>query len=162
VLGEEHPDTLYTMSISAATLSNFGKYDAAEILLRETYDVERRVLGLENIDTLCALGSLAHALCEQDKFSEAESHFVTFDEAAPKALPDDSPITLTFRGRYGNCLTRMGKYERAELLLLDTLSTLRTSLGEDHPRVRHVILSVVELSESWGKPGEAAKYRALL
>jgi serine/threonine protein kinase/tetratricopeptide (TPR) repeat protein len=162
VLGDEHPDTLYTMSILAATLSNFGKYDAAEVLLRETYGVERRVLGLENIDTLYALGSLAHALCEQNKFAEAETHFVTFDDAAPKALPDDSPITLTFRARHGNCLARMGKYEQAEPLLLDTLSKLRASLGEDHPRVRDVITNVIALYDSWGKPEEAAKYRALV
>jgi serine/threonine protein kinase/tetratricopeptide (TPR) repeat protein len=162
VLGEEHPDTLYTMSILAATLSSFGKYDAAEALLRETYEVERRVLGLDNIDTLYALGSLAHALCEQGKFAEAESHFVSFNVAAPQALPDDSPIVLAFRGRYGNCLTRMGKHEQAEPLLLDTLSKLRASLGEDHQRVRDLITYVVALYESWGKAEEAATYRAML
>ena len=124
--------------------------------------MERRVLGLENIDTLYALGSLAHALCEQDKFAEAESHFASFDDAAGQALPEDSPILLTFRGRYGNCLTRMGKYEGAEPLLLDTLAKLRSSLGEDHQRVRDVITYVVVLYESWGKPEKAAEYRALL
>ena len=162
VLGREHPDTLYTMSILAAMLGRSGKYAQAEVLLRETYEVERRVLGLENIDTLYALGSLAYTLCEQGQFAEAESHFALFDDAARKALPDNNPIALTFRGRHGNCLTRMGDYERAEARLLDVLSTLRTSLGDDHPRVRDVMNYVIALYEAWGRPEKAAEYRAAL
>jgi serine/threonine protein kinase/Tfp pilus assembly protein PilF len=162
VLGAEHPDTLYTMSILAAMLSRAGKFREAEVVLRETFDVEQRVLGLDNIDTLYALGSLAHALCEQDKFAEAESRFATFDEAAPRALPEDSPILLTFRGRHGHCLTRSGKYEQAEPLLLDTHARLRTLLGEDHQLVRDLVSYLAALYESWGRPEEAARYRALL
>jgi len=162
VLGEEHPDTLYTMSILGAMLSRMGKYGAAEVVFRETVDIDRRVLGPDHIDTLYALGNLAHALCEQEEFTEAVSHFESFDDLAGKALPEDSPILLTFRGRHGKCLTQMGKYEQAEPLLIDTLSKLRASLGEDHARVRGVITDIIALYDSWGKPGQAAEYRALL
>jgi hypothetical protein len=119
-------------------------------------------LGPDHIDTLYALGNLAHALCEQEKFAEAQSEFSSFEDLAVAALPEDNPILLTFQGRHGNCLVRMRKFEQAEPLLLGTLSKLRASLDDDHQRVQTVIGDVVALYESWGKPEQAAEYRALL
>ncbi len=101
-------------------------------------------------------------LCEQKKFAEAERQFESFEELAGEALPEDSPILLTFRGRHGNCLTKMKKFDQAEPLLLDALSRSRASLGEDHPRVQSVITDIIALYDSWGKPAQAAEYRALL
>jgi hypothetical protein len=101
-------------------------------------------------------------LCEQEKFAEAQSEFSSFEDLAVAALPEDNPILLTFQGRHANCLVRMREYEQAEPLLLGTLSKLRVSLDDDHQRVQTVINDIVALYESWGKPGQAAEYRALL
>ncbi len=143
-------------------LNRIEKYGAAEELLRDTLEVERRVLGREHPDTLYALGGLAQALCEQGKYAEAETNFKEFDDTAGKALPENSPILLISRGHYGHCLARMDRFEQAERLLLDTLSALETSLGKGNDRTRVVIDYVITLYEAWGKPEQAAEYRARL
>jgi ATP/maltotriose-dependent transcriptional regulator MalT len=71
VLGAEHPVTL----TSAGNLATFhleqGKYEEAEVMLREVLAVQKRVRGEEK--TLTAANNLALSLFRQGKHAEAEA-----------------------------------------------------------------------------------------
>jgi hypothetical protein len=57
----------------------------------------------------------------------------------------------------------MGRRAEAESLLVRSYGTLRETEGWYYGLVRQQALEdLVELYQSWGKPSEAAKYRALL
>jgi hypothetical protein len=62
----------------------------------------------------------------------------------------------------GACLTEVGRYERAEELLLAAYPVLRQVMGEQNMRTELAVRRLVKLYEAWGKPEKAAEYRALL
>ncbi|KFA68627.1 hypothetical protein S40285_09472, partial [Stachybotrys chlorohalonatus IBT 40285] len=72
VLGQEHPDTLTSMSNLANTLRNQGKYAEAEQMHRQTLKLREKVLGQEHPDTLTSMSNLANTLRNQGKYAEAE------------------------------------------------------------------------------------------
>ena len=45
VLGPEHPQTLVSMLNLADTLTKMGQYEEAENMLKQTLEIQRRVLG---------------------------------------------------------------------------------------------------------------------
>ncbi len=69
------------------------------------------------------------------------------------------------RGDLGECLTKMRRYDEAEQQLLLARQLVRAEHGEAdeaHPRIRQTTERLVALYEAWGKPGEAARWRAKL
>jgi hypothetical protein len=50
----------------------------------------------------------------------------------------------------------------AEALLLAAHHALAAQLGPDHRRTQRALGRIVELYNAWGKPAEAAEYRARL
>ena len=67
----------------------------------------------------------------------------------------------------GASLAGQDKFTEAEPLLLDAYNQMKDN-AETIPnqyrdeRIREALERIVNLYESWGKPDEAAKYRALL
>jgi len=72
VLGMEHPNTLTSMNNLAAVLSDQGKYDEAEQMLRNVLGIRQKVLGMEHPDTLSSVIYLAGVLSHQGKHDEVE------------------------------------------------------------------------------------------
>jgi uncharacterized protein involved in tolerance to divalent cations len=72
VLGEEHPDTLTSMSNLASTYWNQGKLNEAEGLQVMVMETSLRVLGEEHPDTLTIMSNLASTYRNQGKLNEAE------------------------------------------------------------------------------------------
>ena len=55
---------------------------------------------------------------------------------------------------------RVGEQE-AETQLLQALDGVRNALGDDHTYTRLTAKELIDLYESWQKPENAAKYRAM-
>ena len=72
VLGEEHPDTLTSVSDLALVLQHQGKYEEAEQMNRRALDSKEKVLGKEHPETLISVSDLALVLQHQGKYEEAE------------------------------------------------------------------------------------------
>lgn len=53
-------------------------------------------------------------------------------------------------------------YGRAEPLLVGSFGTLAITRGERYPDTIDVLRKMFTLRDAWGKPDEAAKYRAML
>lgn len=61
----------------------------------------------------------------------------------------------------GACLAEQGKYAEAEPLVVSGYEIMRAGIGETAYETRMGLRRVVALYEAWGKPEEAAKYRAI-
>ena len=61
----------------------------------------------------------------------------------------------------GECLMAQNRYEEAETLLLESHTAMNKAMGANDPRVQRAKARLVKLYEAWGKPEEAAVYRAL-
>jgi hypothetical protein len=59
VLGDDHPDTLHSMSNLAATRLDLGDLDGARDLQEQALVARRRVLGDNHPDTLRSIDNLA-------------------------------------------------------------------------------------------------------
>ena len=55
-----------------------------------------------------------------------------------------------------------GDHARAEAHLLEALEIYRGSFDETDGRMQEVYADLVDLYTAWSRPGEAARYRALL
>jgi len=66
-LGSEHPHTLGSMETLGLVLQFQGKYEEAEALFRDVFDVKRKKLGAEHPDTVATLKRLDKVLQDQGK-----------------------------------------------------------------------------------------------
>ena len=76
-------------------------------------------------------------------------------------LPKGHFWVAVANGALGECLLLETQYEEAEPLLVESYKSLQASLGPQDPRTKEAVGRLVQLYLSWGKPGEAARYRAL-
>ena len=75
VLGQEHPDTLASMSNLAIVPPRARPMaKEAEQMHREVLEVQGRVLGQEHPRTLASMNNLANVLREQGQWQEAEAN----------------------------------------------------------------------------------------
>ncbi len=66
------------------------------------------------------------------------------------------------RRELGACLTRLGKYQEAETVLLEAYRNLAVRTDFWGAKRRGQVANLlVALYRRWGKPADAAKYRAL-
>jgi tetratricopeptide (TPR) repeat protein len=72
VLGEEHPDTLLSISNLASTYRNQGRWKEAEELGVQVMETKKKVLREEHPDTLTSIGNLASTYRNQGQWKEAE------------------------------------------------------------------------------------------
>jgi len=65
VLGENHLETIGTMSNLAGTYGSQGKYSDAEVIFKQCYDKMKSALGVNHPDTLMAMHNLANNYSRQ-------------------------------------------------------------------------------------------------
>ncbi len=80
-------------------------------------------------------------------------------EIRTRLLPAGHPLIATSAGE---CLTTEKRYAEAEPLLLHGFTVIKSSVGERDPRTVEAARRLVTEYESWGKPKEADRYRAML
>ena len=133
VLGEVHPDTLFSASDLAETLRALGDLAAARDLGQRAYDTCRRVLGEDHPATLTSANNLAltlHAL--GDLAAARDLHQRTYDTLR-QLLGENAPGALTSANNLALTLRELGDLNRAQDLFERTIDTRRQLVGEDHP-----------------------------
>ena len=95
VLGEEHRNTLLSMSGLADIYLDLGRLDDAETLDRDALEVQRRVLGKEHPDTLGTMNGLADVYMSQGRYDEADRLFGETLHGMRRVLGDDHPDTAS-------------------------------------------------------------------
>ena len=92
-LGEEHPDTLRSVSNLADTLRSQGDLAGAKKLQEKLLAIYRRVLGEEHPDTLTSMNNLASTLQELGDLSAAYELYNRAWAGFKRVMSEDHPRT---------------------------------------------------------------------
>ncbi|MBX3376190.1 MAG: serine/threonine protein kinase [Phycisphaeraceae bacterium] len=158
VLGNEHRDTLTSMSEMGLLLQHQGRLAEAEPFRREALDTYRRVLGEEHRDTVVAIISMGSLLEAQGKLAEAEPFYREALEKSRRLLGEEHPNTLMVTNNLGTFLQAAGKFAEAEPYLRDALNKGRRTLGENHPGTLTLTNNLSAVLKAQGKLDEAEPY----
>jgi tetratricopeptide (TPR) repeat protein len=161
VLGDDHPDTLSSVNNMGFLLLAQGRLDDTEPLYREALQRSRRVLGDDHPNTLSSINNMGFLLQSQGKLSEAEPYYEELYRRAPKSplAPRDVASSVA---RYGVCLARLGKHERAAVVLVEARERLRAIGMTTGPAMRDVLTALADVSQKANRPDDAAHFRAEL
>jgi len=140
-----------------------GLWSKAEALVVDCYNTRRTKLGLEDENTLSALGLYGSVLHAQGDYKAADEHYRRALEGYEKVLGKEHPDTLTSVGNLGSVLSSQGKYEEAEEAHRRALEGYEKVLGEEHPGTLTSVDNLGLVLSSQGKYEEAeeAHRRAL-
>jgi tetratricopeptide (TPR) repeat protein len=150
----------------ASDLSNTGRlllqkkdYDAAEPYLREAVDIMRKE---KHAWLSMSLGNLGELLTAKGAYANAEATYAEALDLGIKAFGEKNQDVAKIRSKYSVCLVNLRKFDEAEKQLLIALPILRDTAGDKDEMTQKAIRRLIELYREWGKPDQAAKYRALL
>jgi len=155
LLGNDHIDTLTSISEMGLLLRAQGRTAEAEPYYRQTLAGRRRVLGGEDPETLRSLNNLAALLQAQGKLAEVEPCYREALEKRRRIFGDDHPDTLTSVAAMGYLFFSQGKIEQAEPYYRLALEKRRRVLGEDHPHTLYAINNMAALLQTQDKFSEA-------
>jgi tetratricopeptide (TPR) repeat protein len=122
---------MYTM---ADTYFGLGLYSRAQSLLEGALQIQRRVLGPQNPDTLASISLLGWILEEQGHHAEAEKMERETLEIQRRVIGPEHPQTLSSMVNLGAILEQQGHFAEAEKLDRETLEIQRRVLGPDDRR----------------------------
>ncbi|KAJ5519017.1 Tetratricopeptide-like helical [Penicillium expansum] len=93
-LGEDHPDTLASMTHLSLMYWNQGRWEEAEPLQVQVLETYKTTLGEDHPDTLASMTNLAWTYWNQGRWEEAEQLDVQVMETYKTTLGEDHPDTL--------------------------------------------------------------------
>jgi serine/threonine protein kinase/tetratricopeptide (TPR) repeat protein len=158
LLGEEHPDTITSISHMGSLLWVQGRLAHAEPFLREALEKSRRVLGPENRATIAAIGNLGSLLWAQGRLAEAEPFIREALEMTRRVLGEEHPNTLVAIDNMGVLLQSRQRLAEAEPYCREAVAKCRRVLGEEHPDTITSINNMGSLLRAQGKLAEAEPY----
>ena len=161
LFGENHLKLTITMNNLASLLSEKGDWAGCEALHRQTLAIRRKELGEEHFEVGTSLNNIATVLSHKGQFAVAEQMQRQAIAIYQKSLKPEHWMIHRSRSHLGACLLKLKRYREAEEQLLTAYAGLKTARGEQHEITRRAVSRLIELYEAWGKPGQAAPYRAL-
>jgi serine/threonine protein kinase/tetratricopeptide (TPR) repeat protein len=121
------------MSVMGDVYDNLGLYARAQELQQKALNIQQRVLGPKNPETLRSMSALAETIREQGHFTEAEKLQRQTLDTQRRVQGAEHPDTLTSMYNLSGILRGEGRYPEAEKLDRETLEIRRHVLGTDHP-----------------------------
>jgi serine/threonine protein kinase/tetratricopeptide (TPR) repeat protein len=161
-LGDEHVQVAQTMTNLASVLQDMDRFDESESLLIEAATVIRKQVGDKHPQLAFTLNTLAGGYGLQTKFDLAEPLLRQVLEIRRATYPEEHWRVADAESTLGSCLTKLQRYEEAEPLLIEGFLSIKASRGPADERVQAALRRLVALYDAWGKPDEAAEWRAKL
>jgi non-specific serine/threonine protein kinase/serine/threonine-protein kinase len=121
---------MFTM---AETYSGLGLYSRARPLLERVVEIQQRVLGPENRETMASRSFLASVESHQGYPADAEKLIRKTLDLQRRALGTENPDTLVSMSRLADALLFELRYAKAEKEYRETLDLERRILGPAHP-----------------------------
>jgi eukaryotic-like serine/threonine-protein kinase len=147
------------------TLTNLGvalnrqkDYAAAEPILREALELNRRTKGEDHPSTVGSINNLASMLMEMNKLAEAEPLARESLEKCRRIYGSEYAETLKAMNVMGQVLFRQNKFNETEPYYREALTTGRRVLGEEHPDTIIWIANMGFLLDRLGRSDEAEPY----
>jgi len=140
-----------------------GKPNDAADLYRQTVELRRKSLG-DHDDVVTTLVTLSTVLRSEEKYADAEVAMRDALEMRQRLLPKGHWLIANLKRVLGSLLTHEGKYAEAETLLLAANAEFaaQNPPPDQTARITDAIRQTAELYEKWGKPDQAAIWRANL
>lgn len=160
--GKDHPRMLHHVNGLALIRIKQQHYAEAKTLLDRALVGRRLKLGDDHPDTIRTIHDLGILYREQGQFDKAEQLLTEACHRRKAILGPEHPRTLESVHELGVLQIRQVRYQDAERLLLDAFHGREAKLGPDHPHTVESLKQLVTLYESWPKPEEAQKWRAML
>ena len=162
-LGPEHPTVFNVEGARGQALLRAGRLDEAEAVAR---DVLAR-MALQRGDGHPALGGalagLAAILAEQGAYEEAEAHYREAIAVSRSAVGADNPDSARLTGELATVLARQRRYPEAEAAFRRAEAVFRQRhVSDAHGEVQDFLRRFAEMYDAWGRPADAARYRARL
>ncbi len=114
------------------TYTDLGLYPEARKQLEQALDLRRKVLGVENPQTLRTAVKLGQVTDFLGKYAEAETLLSQTLQMERRVLGPEHPDTLACMSNLCRVFSDQGKYEQAEALYKETIQLQRRVLGPEH------------------------------
>lgn len=134
--GSEHSKTLVLMGNLAYLLEDQGKVQEAAALYREVIDIRERASGGMDPETWSPINNLAMLLMNNDGLEESEKLFEKLIAMCEALLPPNHYYLAIFRNNYGECLTKVGKFDEASLAFQLSHPVIEATFGSTHTRTQ--------------------------
>ena len=146
----------------APTLSNLaylyylqGRYNQAELLLRQALDLMKHLMGEEHPAVATNLDNLATLYYSQGRYSETESLYQQALDLRRHLLGEEHPDVAVSLNNLAHLYSSQGRYDQAETLYRKALELRQRLLGQEHPDVVISINNLAGLYHSQGRYTEA-------
>jgi eukaryotic-like serine/threonine-protein kinase len=143
------------MHVMGNVYDNLGLYPRAQVLQQRSMDIQRRVLGPEDPETLKSANSLAILLDRQGHHAEAEKLYRETLDISRRVLGPEHPITLGSMNNLATLLYHEGHYAEAEKLQRETLDVSTRVLGPEHPNTTASMNNLANVLDHEGHYAEA-------
>jgi serine/threonine protein kinase/lipopolysaccharide biosynthesis regulator YciM len=162
-LGANHPDTIRAMNNLAGTYWAVGQRDKALPLLEQALMKFKERPGPDHPDTLQCMNNLAAAYQEHGDFAKAEPILRECLTHRQQKQPE-AWLTLYTQSQLGASLLGQKQYAAAEPLLLAGYEGMKQREAKipavSKKNLTEALDRLVELYDAWGKPDQAARWRA--
>jgi tetratricopeptide (TPR) repeat protein len=165
-----NPDAMAALAWVPANLGTaydaLGQFARSEALYRAELERARKSFGPDNPRTVAAMLQFGMSLLRQERWSQAEPLFRESLALQAKTHPD-AWSTFNIRSQLGGALLGQSLYAQAEPLVVQGYEGMITHKATMPPRLAKARLTeaaerLVRLYEQWGRPGEAAVWKARL
>eukprot|EP00121_Abeoforma_whisleri_P003264 Awhi_evm1s2929 len=152
ILGDEHPDTLDSITNLALQHTERGNYDEALALSEDVVEVTRRILESngnndEIVNSSHALISLAAVHNLMGNHEQAKPMYEEVLEIRSRILGKDHLDTMNAANGLGHCLVYLGEYEEGLASLQVAVDDSTRVLGVDHPSTKYFVEGLVNATE---------------
>jgi serine/threonine protein kinase/Tfp pilus assembly protein PilF len=161
--GPDHPNTLTTLNNLALAYYDTGQFGTALPLFEQALAMRREKLGPNHPDTLRSLRDLGKAYQKNGDFAKAES---VLRECLTHLQKEQPNAWTTFHTQLhlGVSLLAQKKHGAAEPLLLAAYEGLKERQDTIPVQWKGLLAEaserLVQLYDAWGKPEQAARWRA--
>ncbi|KAH6994974.1 hypothetical protein EDB80DRAFT_728361 [Ilyonectria destructans] len=132
-LGENHQDTLASMSNLTLTYIKLGRWDQAEELGLQVIETQKRIFRKEHPDILASMNNLTLIYIKLGRWDQAEELGLQVMETQKRIFGEEHPDTLNSMGSLASIYRCQGRWDQAEELELQVTETQKRILGEEHP-----------------------------
>jgi len=156
-LGDDHPNTLDSMTNLALQYHEMGRFADALPLGVAAVATARRMFGGDDAEMREALATLGAIYASMGMYVEGQPLLQEALNARRRTLGDDHHDTMNSTMLLGRCHVGMGECEVGLALLRETVARAERVLGSDHPSTRH-FAEALRLGDSEFLPQKHARW----
>ena len=150
---EQYYDDKY--SKFAFVMSENGDWNNAEQLLVQVFNMRKKLLGADHLETLRSMANLANIYDSQGRWNEAEQLQVQVMDMSKKLLGENHPEALSSITNLANTYYSQGRWNEAEQLQVQVMNMRKKLLGVEHPDTLRTMHNLANIYDSQGRWNEA-------